>query len=67
MRTDRSYRKALPHETAVTEMLTHSGTQFDPEVVAVLLGIVAPEVGSASPRSTAPERVAPVIHSSLAA
>jgi putative nucleotidyltransferase with HDIG domain len=41
MRTDRSYRKALPYETAVAELTAHSGTQFDPAIVAVLLRIVA--------------------------
>ena len=42
MRTDRSYRKALSHEVALTELLANSGTQFDPHVIAALLTVVAP-------------------------
>lgn len=34
MRSDRVYRKAMPPEEAVKEILRHSGTQFDPQVVA---------------------------------
>jgi response regulator RpfG family c-di-GMP phosphodiesterase len=32
MTSDRAYRRALPHEVAVTEIERCSGTQFDPEV-----------------------------------
>jgi HD-GYP domain-containing protein (c-di-GMP phosphodiesterase class II) len=32
---DRVYRKALPHDVALTEIEKHSGTQFDPECVRV--------------------------------
>ena len=32
MTSDRAYRRALPHETAVAEIERCSGTQFDPEV-----------------------------------
>jgi putative nucleotidyltransferase with HDIG domain len=42
MRTDRPYRKALPEHEAVDELIACSGTQFDPEIVEVLLEIVAP-------------------------
>ncbi len=31
MTSDRAYRKALPHEVAVNEILRCSGTQFDPD------------------------------------
>lgn len=34
MVSDRPYRKGLPHETAMNEIARHSGTQFDPAVVA---------------------------------
>jgi response regulator RpfG family c-di-GMP phosphodiesterase len=34
MTSDRSYRRALPHEVAVAEIERCSGTQFDPEVAA---------------------------------
>jgi HD-GYP domain-containing protein (c-di-GMP phosphodiesterase class II) len=37
MRTDRSYRKALPYEAAVEELRKCAGTQFDPRVVDALL------------------------------
>lgn len=37
MTTDRPYRKALPLETAKSELLRHSGTQFDPMVVQAFL------------------------------
>lgn len=33
MTTDRSYRKALPHETAIQEMHRVSGSQLDPAIV----------------------------------
>jgi HD-GYP domain-containing protein (c-di-GMP phosphodiesterase class II) len=32
MTSDRSYRRALPHEVAVAEIERCSGSQFDPEV-----------------------------------
>jgi HD-GYP domain-containing protein (c-di-GMP phosphodiesterase class II) len=41
MTTDRPYRSALPLEEALAELRRGSGTQFDPEVVAALLGVVA--------------------------
>jgi putative nucleotidyltransferase with HDIG domain len=41
MRTDRSYRKALPHATALAELGMSAGSQLDPAVVGVLLSIVA--------------------------
>jgi putative nucleotidyltransferase with HDIG domain len=40
MTTDRSYRRALPVETAVAELRRHSGTQFDPKVVEALVAVV---------------------------
>src|SRR3954469_24009353 len=41
MTTDRSYRKALPVETAVEELRRCSGTDFDPRVVDALVAAVA--------------------------
>ena len=38
MTSDRSYRKALPQETAIAELRAGSGTQFDPQVVDALIG-----------------------------
>ena len=37
MTSDRPYRKAPPHTTAVTEIIDNSGTQFDPAVVFAFL------------------------------
>jgi HD-GYP domain-containing protein (c-di-GMP phosphodiesterase class II) len=37
MTSDRSYRKALPQETAIAELRNGSGTQFDPRVVDALI------------------------------
>ena len=34
MTSDRAYRKALPHQTAVKEIKRCAGTQFDPEVAS---------------------------------
>jgi putative nucleotidyltransferase with HDIG domain len=55
MRTDRSYRKALPHEMALAELRANSGTQFDPRVVDALLQVVAP---AATARAKAAGRAA---------
>ena len=41
MRTDRPYRKALSQHEAVDELLACSGSQFDREIVDVLLEIVS--------------------------
>jgi response regulator RpfG family c-di-GMP phosphodiesterase len=38
MTSDRSYRRALPHEVAVAEIERCSATQFDPEVAATFTG-----------------------------
>jgi HD-GYP domain-containing protein (c-di-GMP phosphodiesterase class II) len=40
MTTDRPYRKALTSAAAVEELVTNSGTQFDPDVVAALVKVV---------------------------
>jgi putative nucleotidyltransferase with HDIG domain len=39
MTSDRPYRKALSHETAVQEIADHSGTQFDPEVARAFIAM----------------------------
>jgi len=36
MTTDRPYRKALTLQRALEELAKHSGTQFDPRLVAVV-------------------------------
>jgi HD-GYP domain-containing protein (c-di-GMP phosphodiesterase class II) len=41
MTSDRPYRRALSHETAVEELRRNAGTQFDPQVVEALLAHLA--------------------------
>ena len=43
MTSDRIYRPALPIERAWAELRAHSGTQFDPEIVAVFEQVVDEE------------------------
>ncbi|MCF7890758.1 HD domain-containing protein [Candidatus Bipolaricaulota bacterium] len=40
MRSDRPYREALPKEEAIRELKENKGTQFDPEVVDILLEMI---------------------------
>jgi HD-GYP domain-containing protein (c-di-GMP phosphodiesterase class II) len=40
MTSDRAYRKALTSDVALAELEANSGTQFDPQVVAALTGVV---------------------------
>jgi len=40
MTTDRPYRRALPVETAITELEDQAGAQFDPTVVSALVEVV---------------------------
>lgn len=40
MKSDRPYRKALTEETAIRELKRGSGTQFEPKLVEVFLGIL---------------------------
>lgn len=40
MSSDRSYRKALNRDEIIKELREHSGTQFDPEIVKVLIDLV---------------------------
>lgn len=40
MTTTRSYRTALPPATALAELRAHAGTQFDPDVAAVVVDVV---------------------------
>jgi putative nucleotidyltransferase with HDIG domain len=40
MRTDRSYRSALPYEVAHAELMSSRGTQFDPRIADTLAEIV---------------------------
>jgi HD-GYP domain-containing protein (c-di-GMP phosphodiesterase class II) len=40
MTSDRPYRRAMPAEHAVAQLLEHSGSQFDRAVVRALLGVL---------------------------
>lgn len=39
MTSDRPYRKGLPHDVAVNELINYKGVQFDPEIVDAFLKI----------------------------
>ena len=54
MTSDRPYRKALTTEETVSEFKRNSGTQFDPQIVRLLLKLIE----ASSPRTTAIEKVA---------
>jgi putative nucleotidyltransferase with HDIG domain len=41
MTTDRTYRKALSHDTAAAELRACSGTHFDPQVVDALVAVLS--------------------------
>jgi HD-GYP domain-containing protein (c-di-GMP phosphodiesterase class II) len=55
MTSDRTYRKALSHEVALTELCACAGSQFDPAVVEAFLRFRAAAAGRA-------RRVAPAQH-----
>ena len=56
MTSDRAYRRALPHEVAVSEIERCSGTQFDPEVAHSFCdGLDAYREGEAAKGNTIPE------------
>jgi len=40
MTTNRPYRKALPVDTAINELIRYSGRQFDPELVAAFIEVI---------------------------
>jgi putative nucleotidyltransferase with HDIG domain len=40
MRTDRAYRKALPYDVALAELVANSGSQFDPRVIEALIPVI---------------------------
>jgi HD-GYP domain-containing protein (c-di-GMP phosphodiesterase class II) len=43
MASDRPYRKALPHDKIIAELIRYSGTQFDPQAVNAALKIIETE------------------------
>jgi HD-GYP domain-containing protein (c-di-GMP phosphodiesterase class II) len=46
MTTTRSYRKAMPVSAAISELIDGAGTQFDPRVVEVVLGVAGEPSGA---------------------
>ncbi len=58
MRSDRPYRKALPLEEARRELVRNAGSQFDPRVVEVFLGILDRHGGDPIPREEGGEGLA---------
>ena len=49
MTSHRPYREAMSHEEAVAEIVRHSGTQFDPEVVQAFLRVAQRLRGDQAP------------------
>jgi response regulator RpfG family c-di-GMP phosphodiesterase len=49
MTSSRAYRQALPAEVALEELVRCRGTQFDPELVEVFLGLFPGLAGAAAP------------------
>jgi HD-GYP domain-containing protein (c-di-GMP phosphodiesterase class II) len=50
MRTDRPYRKAMPKEEAIAELVACAGKQFDPAVVDAVLSVVDGDGGALASR-----------------
>ncbi|MBO8161440.1 MAG: transporter substrate-binding domain-containing protein [Thermosipho sp. (in: Bacteria)] len=44
MTSDRPYRKALSNKDAIQELISRSGTQFDPEIVKIFIEILKDEL-----------------------
>jgi HD-GYP domain-containing protein (c-di-GMP phosphodiesterase class II) len=70
MRTDRVYRNALAHDVAIAELLSNSGSQFDPRVVDALVEIVEPagrrEIAAGEPAARRRQHAAPdMLHVSV--
>jgi HD-GYP domain-containing protein (c-di-GMP phosphodiesterase class II) len=54
MRTDRTYRKALPIDVALAELKENSGVQFDPQIVSALVEIIEAQAERPLEASPAP-------------
>ena len=59
MTSDRPYRLALSHQTAVRELQGHAGTQFDPEVVSAFVTWTGTDGSRAAAAIKAPAIEAP--------
>lgn len=42
MTSDRSYRKAISKQAAIEELIQNSGTQFDPQLIEIIINTVLP-------------------------
>ena len=56
MTTDRSYRRGMTHEKAISEIIENSGIQFDPRIVDVFVNLPG-EVFTRHSAEAAPEWV----------
>jgi response regulator RpfG family c-di-GMP phosphodiesterase len=58
MTTDRAYRRALSHETALAELRRCSGTQFDPRMVQVFIHELEIRRGEGTQPGSSPPQIA---------
>jgi len=56
MTSDRPYRKAIGHERAIQELKKCAGKQFDPKIVAVLVGVLG-EAAEPNPHELPPSHL----------
>jgi len=54
MTTNRSYRSGMTHEAAIAELMTYSGIQFDPEIVAAFVKLPLDVLMVKSPSEESP-------------
>jgi HD-GYP domain-containing protein (c-di-GMP phosphodiesterase class II) len=55
MTTDRSYRRAMTHEKAISILFENAGIQFDPQVVETFVSLPREVLAQQSPVRTGPE------------
>ncbi len=54
MRTDRSYRRAIPFEVAIAELESISGSQLDPRIARILIELVRPDALERGAQTSSP-------------
>ncbi len=57
MTTDRSYRRGMTQEKAISILIENAGIQFDPEIVEVFVGLPREILAKHSMASAAPEEI----------